>query len=38
MTGAAVAMMVTVCLLVWGGFAGFLIFVMRVEKKKSRKE
>lgn len=36
MTGSAIAMMIVVCSLVWGGFLGFLAFVWRIEKRKSR--
>ncbi|MCK4537846.1 MAG: MetS family NSS transporter small subunit [Candidatus Krumholzibacteria bacterium] len=34
MTGQAIAMMIVICGLVWGGFIGLLIYVMRIEKKK----
>lgn len=34
MSGQAIAMMIIICSLVWGGFAGFLFFVMKAEKKK----
>ncbi|HSG29058.1 MAG TPA: MetS family NSS transporter small subunit [Candidatus Krumholzibacterium sp.] len=34
MTGPAVAMMIAVCGLVWGGFVALLLFVMRREARK----
>ncbi|MBN1165047.1 MAG: MetS family NSS transporter small subunit [Candidatus Krumholzibacteriota bacterium] len=36
MTGPALAMMILFFCLVWGGFIGLIIFIMRVEKRKSR--
>lgn len=36
MTGSAVTMMIAVCGLVWGGFAGFLVFIMRKERRSRR--
>ena len=36
MTGSAIAMMIVICALVWGGFLGFLTVVWRIEKRKSR--
>jgi hypothetical protein len=35
MTGAAVAMMIVICSLVWGGFITFLCVVWRIERRKS---
>ncbi|MBN2071755.1 MAG: MetS family NSS transporter small subunit [Candidatus Krumholzibacteriota bacterium] len=34
MTGSAIIMMCVICGLVWGGFTGFLVFVMRMERKR----
>lgn len=36
MTGSAVAMMIAICTLVWGGFLIFLTMTWRIEKKKRR--
>jgi len=33
MTGGAIAMMIAVCGIVWGGFAGFLVFIIRRERR-----
>jgi hypothetical protein len=38
MTAGAVAMMVIICGLVWGGFLAFLGLVWRFEKKKRERE
>jgi heme/copper-type cytochrome/quinol oxidase subunit 2 len=35
MTGEAIAMMIVICSLVWGGFITFLCFVWRIERRKS---
>jgi hypothetical protein len=38
MSGAAIAMMVVICGLVWGGFLSCIVFVMRREReRKARK-
>jgi heme/copper-type cytochrome/quinol oxidase subunit 2 len=34
MTGSAVAMMIVICTLVWGGFVIFLSIVWKIEKRK----
>lgn len=34
MTGPAVAMMIVICALVWGGFVSFLCIIWNIEKKK----
>ena len=35
MTGSAIAMMITICALVWGGFATCMTFVWKIEKRKT---
>lgn len=35
MSGSAIAMMIVICGLVWGGFVSCILFVIRKEKGKS---
>ena len=35
MSGSAIAMMIVICGLVWGGFVSCILFVIRKEKKKN---
>jgi hypothetical protein len=35
MSGSAIAMMIVICGLVWGGFVSFILFVMRREKERN---
>ncbi len=35
MTDSAIAMMITLCTLVWGGFLMFLLIVWKIEKRKA---
>lgn len=35
MTGSAIAMMITICTLVWGGFVTCLAIVWKIEKRKA---
>ena len=36
MSGLAIVMMTVICLLVWGGFTGFLTHAIRSEGRKRR--
>jgi hypothetical protein len=39
MSGPAIAMMLVICGLVWGGFVTCILFVMRMEKeRKARRD
>ncbi len=35
MTGSAIAMMIAICTLVWGGFLAFVGVIWRIEKRKA---
>ena len=35
MSGSAIAMMIVICGLVWGGFVSCILFVTRKEKKRN---
>jgi hypothetical protein len=37
MSGSAVAMMIAICALVWGGFIAVFSIVWRIEKRKQTK-